>query len=268
MVACTGPICGWSVLSMSRMCTYDCLCYLRTKCKGPFWQLPWSLQLSVPAVVLQCCTWCRLPIFNCPCCCCRRLAAPATLGAFAAWLHCCSAHQHARKQHEHHQDKSCLDRLVWLPAKRFHIDVMLEGSTPLMLAVRACNINLAKALLAAGADPLAVCTPSSSGAEGSGGEWTTPLHQGEPGAGWNGVDQQWTGGSRHSVSGQGSHWLNPHWCTCNLSCEHRHTGTRWLSQPTVCQPGKRTHGMSTCAVVQANTVSQRAVLTGMHSPLG
>jgi hypothetical protein len=48
-----------------------------------------------------------------------------------------------------------------------------------MLAIRACSINQAKMLLAAGANPLAVCSvagSSSSAGEQAGEGWSTPLH--------------------------------------------------------------------------------------------
>jgi hypothetical protein len=69
---------------------------------------------------------------------------------------------------------------TWAPATRYNVDVTHEGVTPLVLAIRACNINQAKMLLAAGANPLAVCSVASGGGSSSGGRagdgWSTPLH--------------------------------------------------------------------------------------------
>lgn len=64
---------------------------------------------------------------------------------------------------------------VCVPARRYNIDAVYEGTTPLARAICASNLAIAKVLLQAGADPLAVC--SSSNSEGS--TWTTPLHYGE-----------------------------------------------------------------------------------------
>jgi ankyrin repeat protein len=60
-----------------------------------------------------------------------------------------------------------------------HLDVLVKGTTPLMLAIHMGNMKAAKALLAAGADPLSVCV-SSTVASGSLTSqmywWSTPLH--------------------------------------------------------------------------------------------
>ena len=60
-----------------------------------------------------------------------------------------------------------------------HLDVMVDGKTPLMLAIHMGNMKAAKTLLAAGADPLTVCV-STTLASGSRMSqicwWNTPLH--------------------------------------------------------------------------------------------
>lgn len=69
---------------------------------------------------------------------------------------------------------------TWAPATNYHIDALIQGTTPLLLAVRAGNVRMAKALLESGADPLTACAataPSSSKkADSSSSSWTTPLH--------------------------------------------------------------------------------------------
>lgn len=75
----------------------------------------------------------------------------------------------------------------WQIAINYHIDAIIEGTTPLLLAIRAGNVKLAKSLLQAGADPLTVCaaaaacsstkkSDSSSKSSSSISSWTTPLH--------------------------------------------------------------------------------------------
>jgi ankyrin repeat protein len=70
-----------------------------------------------------------------------------------------------------------LTQRPWVLATRHNVDLTHEGVTPLMLAIRASNPNQAKMLLAAGADPLAVCSVAAAAAGEQAGEgWSTPLH--------------------------------------------------------------------------------------------
>jgi hypothetical protein len=94
---------------------------------------------------------------------------------------CCRAGEHAKLEAGVLFGTSGVIQRPWVLATRHNVDVVHEGVTPLMLAVRACNVNQAKMLLAAGADPLAVCSVAggngaAAAAEQAGEGWSTPLH--------------------------------------------------------------------------------------------
>eukprot|EP00775_Hariotina_reticulata_P001454 gene1454-1796_t len=72
----------------------------------------------------------------------------------------------------------------FLPDMPLHLEALIEGHTPLMLAVKSCNLKAAAALIKAGADPYIMClplsySPNNATAPSSAKQkvpWTTPMH--------------------------------------------------------------------------------------------
>jgi hypothetical protein len=93
-------------------------------------------------------------------------------------LCCCRA----EKFHKTRQTFSSFD--VFMGDAPLNLEALIEGVTPLMLAVRSCNVKAATALINAGADPYHLClplgyNPNSKKASSSSQHnvpWTTPMH--------------------------------------------------------------------------------------------